>query len=306
MLIYRRAVEMRKGLWLMITVLMITMMVVATGCGKSTSKQAEQGQVTESQQNSSLIVKVLDSGQGDAILIRAAGQIVLVDTGDIGNRDKMVSYIKKEGITTIDKVIITHPHADHLGGMPGILENFKVRQVYDSGQTGTTALYRQYLSIINKKNIPFTVVTSGTEIIISNDIKLKILAPQKPYITESELNNNSVVAKLIYNKFSMLLTGDAEKESEARMLKTYAADLKSMVLKSGHHGSNTSSTPEFLKAVGAEAVIISLGANNDYHHPHPSTLKKYEQAKLKVYRTDLDGTVTITSDGNTYKITKEK
>jgi len=292
--------EMHKGLW-RVVVILVVMMVVITGCGKSTGKPAELGQ-----QNSSLTVKVLDIGQGDAILIRAAGQTLLVDTGDIEHRDKMVAYIKKEGITTIDKVIITHPHADHLGGMPGILENFAVGHIYDSGKTGTTALYRQYLSVVNKKNIPFTIATPGTEIVIGDHIKLKIFAPEKSLLADEELNNSSIVAKLIYNKFTMLLTGDAERESEALMLKSYGSELKSNVLKAGHHGSNTSSTPEFLKAVGPEAAIISLGANNDYHHPHPSTLKKYEQAKLKVYRTDLDGTVTITSDGNTYTITKEK
>jgi len=296
---------MRKGLWLMVVVLVV-MMVLATGCGKNTTKSAEQGQVPKTQQNSSLTVKVLDIGQGDAILIRVAGQTVLVDTGDIEHREKMVEYIKKEGITTINNVIITHPHADHLGGMPGILDNFKVGHIYDSGKTGTTALYRQYLSLIKKKNIPFTVVTPGTEMIITNDIKLKFLAPDKVSLADAEMNNSSVVAKLIYNKFSMLLTGDAEKESEELMLKSYAGELKSNILKAGHHGSNTSSSSAFLKAVGPEAAIISLGANNDYHHPHPSTLKKYEQAKLKVYRTDLNGTVTITSDGNTYTITKEK
>ncbi|MBC8014327.1 MAG: MBL fold metallo-hydrolase [Sporomusaceae bacterium] len=296
---------MRKGLLLMMAVL-IAMMAVIAGCGKGTVKSAEPGLMVEGQQSSSLIVKVLDIGQGDAILIRAAGQTVLVDTGDIEHRDKIVAYLKKEGITTIDKVIITHPHADHLGGMPGILENFKVGQIYDSGRSSTTALYRQYLSAVSKKNVPFKVVNPGNEIIIVNDIKLKIFAPDKSFISDSEINNSSIVAKLIFNKFSMLLTGDAEKESESRMVKTYAAELKSTVLKSGHHGSNTSSTSEFLKAVGAEAVIISLAANNDYHHPHPSTVKKYAEAKLKVYRTDLNGTVTITSDGNTYNITKEK
>jgi len=282
---------------------LVMMMVVAAGCGKSTGKPAEQGQLAGGQQ---LMVKVLDIGQGDAILIRAAGQTVLVDTGDIDNRDKMVAYIKKEGITTIDKVIITHPHADHLGGMPGILENFKVGQIYDSGKTGTTALYRQYLSLVKKKNIPFSVVTAGNEIIITNEIKMKILAPDKSLLTDQEINNSSIVAKLSYNKFSMLLTGDAEKESESMMLRTYSAELKSNILKAGHHGSNTSSSPKFLKAAAPEAVIISVAANNDYHHPHPSTLKQYEQAKLKVYRTDLNGSVIIISDGNTYHITKEK
>jgi competence protein ComEC len=285
--------------WLFLVMLVVTALLIVTGCSKENGKVA-QGT------NTPLVVKVLDIGQGDAILIRAAGQTVLVDTGDVATKDKLVTYIKNEGITTIDKVIITHPHADHLGGMSAVLEHFKVGQIYDSGQTGTTALYRQYLSTVKKKNIPFTVLTAGSEIAIANDIKFKILAPEKPFITESELNNNSVVAKLIYHKFSMLLPGDAEKESEDRMLKTYGSELKSNVLKAGHHGSNTSSSMAFLKAVSPEASIISVGANNDYHHPHPSTMKKYAEAKLKVYRTDLDGTVTITSDGESYSIAKEK
>lgn len=283
-------------------VLLVTLaMLVAAGCVKDREANVSQGQT-----NSPLTVKVLDIGQGDAILIRAAGQTVLVDTGDIGTKDKLAAYIKKEGITTIDKVIITHPHADHLGGMSSILENFNVNQIYDSGQTTTTALYRKYLSLVQSKKIPFSVLTAGTEIVIANDIKLKILAPEKPFIKDSELNNNSIVAKLIYHDFSMLLTGDAEKESEERMLKKYKTELKSTILKAGHHGSNTSSSVSFLKAVAPEAAIISLGANNDYHHPHPSTLKKYGEAKAKVYRTDTDGTVTINSDGKTYTITKEK
>jgi competence protein ComEC len=286
--------------WLLVLLIVIAMLATAA-CSKENGKSVSQGQM-----NSPLVVKVLDIGQGDAILIRAGGQTVLVDTGDTGTKDKLVAYIKKEGITTIDKVIITHPHADHLGGMPSILENFKVSQIYDSGQTTTTALYRKYLSLVQSKKIPFSVLTAGTEIVIANDIKLKILAPEKPFIKDSELNNNSIVAKLIYHDFSMLLTGDAEKESEERMLKNYKTELKSTILKAGHHGSNTSSSVSFLKAVAPDAAIISLGANNDYHHPHPSTLKKYGEAKAKIYRTDTDGTVTIDSDGKNYTIAKEK
>ncbi len=294
---------MRKGRWVMFLIL-VAMLIASAGC--SAKKVVEQGQVSSGQEQGALQVKVLDIGQGDAILIRGGGQTVLVDTGDIETRDKLVAYIKKEGITAIDTVIITHPHADHLGGMLGVLENFKVKQIYDSGQTGTTALYRKYLSEVQKQKIPFNLVKAGDEISITNEIKLKFLAPSKPFITESAMNNNSIVAKLTYNQFSMLLTGDAEKESEKNMVKNYPKELKSTVLKAGHHGSNTSSSSGFLKAVAPEAVIISLGANNDYHHPHPSTLKKYVDAQLKIYRTDLDGTVTITSDGKTYKILKEK
>lgn len=294
---------MRKWTDSIIAILIVVMIMIA-GCSKNSATATDQGAML-AQQSTPLTVKVLDIGQGDAILIRIAGQTLLVDTGDIEHRGKMVDYIKKEGITTIDKVIITHPHADHLGGMPGILENFKVGQIYDSGQIGTTALYRQYMVLVNKKNIPFKVATAGMEIEIAENVKLKLFAPEKPLLTESALNNNSIVAKLSYQKFSMLLTGDAEKESEARMLTKYGDELKSQILKAGHHGSNTSSSLDFLKAVKPEVAIISVGVNNDYHHPHPMTLKKYVEGKLKVYRTDIDGTVTITSDGQTYKIGKE-
>ncbi len=291
---------MRKYAYWVIAAVLMALMIA--GCSKGTPYP---GAVNGAK--APLTIQVIDVGQGDAILIRASGQVTLVDTGDVPAREKLVSYIKNQGITTIDKVIITHPHADHLGGMNSILENFTVKHVYDSGQTTTTPMYRQYLTTIRKKNIPFTVLLAGSQIDIGGETVLKIFNPDKPYIVgESDLNNNSVVAKLIYGSFSMLLAGDAEHEAEARMLEKYSGELKSTVLKSGHHGSSTSSTPAFLKAVTPEVAIISVGANNDYHHPHPSTLKKYADLKYKVYRTDKDGTVTITSDGQTYTITKEK
>jgi competence protein ComEC len=112
--------------------------------------------------------------------------------------------------------------------------------------------------------------------------------------------------KLTFGDFSMLLTGDAEAESERQMLKRWRSELKSKVLKSPHHGSSSSSTDAFLKAVSPEAVVISVGKNNDYHHPHPSVMKRYQKANLKIYRTDLDGSITVTSDGKTYHISKEK
>lgn len=281
--------------------LVMTITVVAAGCSAPSAGQ-DRTNVAQSQ----LKIQVLDIGQGDAILIRTAQEVILVDTGDVPTREKLVNYIKSQGITTIDKVFITHPHADHLGGMAGVLNNFTVKQIYDSGLTTTTSLYRQYLTAVQKKNIPFAVVSPGTQIDIGGGVILKVLEPEKPFITNSELNNNSIVLKLSYGSFSMLLPGDTEREGENRLLKSYAGELKTTVLKAGHHGSNTSSTTEFLKAVAPEAIIISVGQNNDYHHPHPSTMKKYADINAKVYRTDNDGTVTITSDGKNYSITKEK
>ena len=137
---------------------------------------------------------------------------------------------------------------------------------------------------------------------------LKVLAPEQPFIsgTDADLNNNSIVAKLIFKNFSIMLPGDAEKEAEERILKAGAAELKSTLLKSGHHGSKTSSSAQFLKAVNAEAALISLGADNEYKHPHDITLKRYNQRKMMIYRTDTDGTLSVVSDGQTYTITKER
>ncbi|SDF70151.1 ComEC/Rec2 family competence protein [Sporolituus thermophilus] len=292
----------------LIAVCLAVFLLMAAGCGGQGKTAVEPQKAPGLPAPGTVTVKVLDVGQGDAILIRTGDQTVLIDTGDVPARDQLVKYIKKEGIAALDKLIITHPHADHLGGAAAIFDNFPVKQIYDSGQTTTTGLYRQYLQTVQKKNIPFSVLTAGQMVDIGGGALLKVLAPEKPYIqgTESDLNNNSIVVKLVYGNFSMLLTGDAEKEAEERMLKSGSAELKSTVLKSAHHGSSSSSTPAFLAAVAPEAVIISVGANNDYHHPHPSTLKKYNERKLKIYRTDKDGTVTVTTDGKGYTISKEK
>ena len=291
----------RKWSWLVIVVTVFSL-VFMTGCSGGSSKGVQSGA------SAPLTIKVLDVGQGDAILIRTKDQVVLVDTGDVPARDKLISMLKSQGITTIDKLIITHPHADHMGGVTAVFEQFAVKQIYDSGQKTTSNLYKQYLTQIQKKSIPFTVVSAGMSIDLGNEIMLKVLAPEKPFFggSEPDLNNNSIVAKLVYGNFSMLLTGDAESESEERMLKRDAPALKSTLLKSGHHGSKSSSSVAFLKAVTPEAALISLGVNNDYHHPHPSTLKKYKEKKIEVYRTDTDGTITVTSDGKTYTITKER
>ena len=287
----------------LLCIVVFAVMLVVGEPDKASKSAKSKGQTL---QNARLTVKVLDIGQGDAILIKADGQTVLVDTGDVGTRDKLVALLKKENLTTIDKVIITHPHADHLGGMPEVMENFKIGKIYDSGKTATTALYKKYLTGVSKKKIPFEIATPGSEIVVSKDIMLKILAPDKSLLKDTDTNESSIVAKLVYGQFSMMLTGDAEKESESLMVKRFGKELKSSVLKAAHHGSSSSSSPEFLKAVAPEAVVISLAANNDFHHPHPSTMERYKKANMKIFRTDTDGTVQIISDGKTYAVAKSK
>jgi competence protein ComEC len=280
----------------LLTALALTLAVVA-GCGAPAADRAKVDK---------LVVNVIDVGQGDAILVRTPADVTLIDSGDTPARDKLVAYIKKQGVTTIDNFIVTHPHADHLGGAAVILDNFTVRRVYDSGQTTTSAIYRQYLTTVGKKNIPFSLLAAGQEIAIGGGTLKVLNPPTPPFPAEAGLNNNSIVVRLVYGSFAMLLAADAEQEAETAMVEKYGAALRSQVLKSGHHGSRTSSSPAFLKAVNPETAVISAGVNNEYHHPHPSLLKRYGDRKIKIYRTDTDGTVTIASDGKTYSVAKEK
>jgi competence protein ComEC len=191
--------------------------------------------------------------------------------------------------------------------MQAIFDTFTVKQIYDSGQTTTSQLFKQYLLTIKQKKIPFAIARAGDNVDLGDGILLQVLAPSEPLMTgtSSDLNNNSIVTRLVYGNVSFLFTGDVEKEGESVLLKR-GVSLKSTVLKVGHHGSNTSSSPEFIKAVKPEAAIISCGANNDYHHPHPSTLKKYEQANTKIYRTDVSGSVVVTTDGKQFQVKVEK
>lgn len=288
---------------LVLSIMLVGLLLLA-GCGR----QAGEPTAPPQPQKPALTVNVIDIRQGDAILVRAPGTVTLIDTGDVATRDKLVAFIRQQGITQIDNLILTHPHADHIGGAAAVLEAFPVKQIYDSGQPTTSSLYRQYLSLVQKKKIPLTVVKVGNQLELGGGVLLRFLGPPSPAVegAESNLNNNSLVARLSLGTFAMLLPGDAEQEEETALVKKYGGELKGQVLKSGHHGSRTSSSSGFLKAVSPETVIISVGAGNDYHHPHPSTIKRYEDNKYKIYRTDTQGTVTVTSDGKTYNISKEK
>ncbi len=291
-----------------LVILLLTVMIALFTLGCQTAASILPHLHSPAASTGTLTVKVLDVGQGDAILIQSPGQVTLIDTGDIPMRERLVADLKGLEITTIDQLIITHPHADHFGGAVGVLQNFMVKHIYDSGQKATTKSFQQYLSQVKQKAIPFDIVAQGQILDLGGGAQLKFLAPFQPYLrhTDSDFNNNSIVAKLTFGAFSMLFVGDSEQEAETRLLQTYGKELQSLVLKVGHHGSHTASTPEFLKTVAPETAIISVGRNNDYHHPYPSTVKRYSDFGIKLLRTDLNGTVTITTDSKTYQVTKEK
>jgi competence protein ComEC len=301
---------MKKFFNLIVFVMIAVSLIMAVGCGNAVDKlkNVDAGKATNAQTKTSgpVTIKMLNIGQGDSILIKTGEQVILIDTGDVDMRNKLVELLKKENVHQIDKLIITHPHADHLGGAYAVLKEFTVKQVYDNGQTTTNATYRTYMKLITSKKIPYKQVLDCENLDFGSGVSFKVFSPTADEIKAGgDLNSNSIVGKLVYNKFSMLFTGDCEADRERLILAKYGNALKSTILKSPHHGSKTSSNREYLKTIAPEAVLISCGVNNDYKHPHDVTMNKYNDLKMKIYRTDKDGSITIETDGNTYKIQKE-
>lgn len=287
-------------------VLMLVITLAVAGCMGAVNG-AESRIEDNSSREQQVKVTVLDVGQGDALLIQTPEENIMIDTGDVDEREKLLAELKKTGIQTIDKLIITHPHADHLGGAEVVLRNYAVKAVYDNGQPTTTKLYRKYLETIKQKQITYHALYAGEILDFGGGVTFKVFSPTQEMIkSQSDLNANSIVGKLSYGDFSMLFTGDSEAETEKQILAKYGSELKCNVLKSPHHGSKTSSSLKYLQQIAPENIVISLGQGNEYGHPHEQVLKRYAKLNAKVYRTDKCGTITITTDGSSYTVKGEK
>lgn len=281
--------------WLLAVVLLI--MPLIAGCQQSNSGQqaSAAAQVTESE----LRVHFIDVGQADSILVQLPdGQNMLVDAGNNDDGQTIVDYIKKQGVKRLDYVVATHPHEDHIGGMDTVIQSFPVGKVYAPKVTNNTKTFEDFLLAVKARGLKITPAKGPMAVLNNqNGLAISFVAP----IGDSydDLNDWSVVTKIQYGKTSFLLTGDAEFQSESEMLLHSPTQLKADVLKVGHHGSRYSTTSAFLKAVSPMYAVISVGSDNDYGHPHQETLKALDGAKVKVYRTDLNGTVIAASNGQT-------
>lgn len=244
-----------------------------------------------------LSVHVIDVGQGDSILIQAPnGTTALIDGGY--DNGQALAYLRDQEIQRIDLVIASHPHADHIGGLVEVLHALPVGAVWTSGAMHTTGTFEQFLDTIAETKTPYYEAQRGDRIPFGT-MEFAVLRsdPQA-----SDLNDTSLVLKLTYGQVSFLFTGDAEAASEADLLQTAKDDLASTILKVGHHGSYTSSSPAFLAAVQPEIAIYSAGRHNSYGHPHAETLAALEAVGAQIYGTDRHGTVVVETDGQDYQI----
>lgn len=245
--------------------------------------------------NENFSVSFIDVGQADSVLIRNGNYNMLIDAGNNEDGEKLVNYFKSLGIEEFTYVFATHPHEDHIGGMDDIINNFKIDNYYMSNKLSTTKTFTDVLDALDGRNLKYTVPNKGDTLKLG-DANIKVIYPGDD---KSNINDSSIVLKITYGKNSFLLTGDATSNVERKI---YNEDIKSDVLKVAHHGSSYSSTDVFLDRVKPYYAVISVGKNNIYNHPSNKTLEKLNKRNIKVYRTDLDGTITFTSDGENLSV----
>ncbi|MED4886868.1 MBL fold metallo-hydrolase [Lysinibacillus sp. FSL R7-0073] len=242
-------------------------------------------------------VHFIDVGQGDSILIESPnGKTMLIDGGVKGAGQRVVSYLKELGVNKLDQVVATHPDADHIGGLIPVLQAIPIEQFYDSGKVHTSQTFEEMLMAIDEKNIPYYVPKTGDLIEFDKDVQVKVLNANE-HATDN--NDASIVLKVVYGNVSFLLTGDAGISLEKEMMQN---DVTATILKAGHHGSNTSSSEEFIHAVKPEVTILSYGEDNKYGHPHAEVVDRLQAIGSNIYATADLGTIMVATDGVNYTV----
>lgn len=262
----------------------------------------------------------LDVGQGDACVIEGPssaakpGRVVVVDGGghpgtnerdgdDPGARI-VVPFLRHRGIQVVDLLVPTHPDDDHVQGLNAVVQRLRVRAALDSGHPGASESYGRLREKLRKRGIPLLRARRGQTIDLGAGARIEVLHPPERYLvgTRSPTNDNGVVLRLVYGRARLLLTADAEEAAETSLLAS-GQDLSADLLKVGHHGSRWSTGGRFLTRVAPTLAVVSCGRNNRYDHPHPEVLQRLDRHRVRVFRTDRHGAITVETDGTHLRVT---
>lgn len=247
-----------------------------------------------------LKVHYIDAGQADATLFQFTYKdkpfTILYDTGD-WNKNDVVNYLASQNIDFIDLVIVSHPHADHIGQLADVINTFGAGEVWLSGNTSTSQTFQQGIEAVLASEADYYEPRTGDEFDIGS-LRIDVLHPDS---ISGKFNEESISLLFTYGEIKFLFTGDAGKSEELKMING-GIDIEADVLRLGHHGSNTSTDPAFIQAVKPSVAIYSAGANNSYGHPHPDVVARIQDAGIPLYGTDVHGTILVTTDGNKYDI----
>ena len=308
----RKSQKMQKQIAGILVVIVAAVCVVLFGGGVPNAVPELAPLITDEH---AFAMHAIDVGQADAILLSKDTTYALIDAGETMSpsereaREKLFAYLDSLGVKRLEFLLLTHQDYDHIGSALDVLKRYEVGMVYDNGITHTSATYEKLMQYMLDENIPYRVVSAGDTIPSPwSEVTLDVLSPQKELIqagSKPDINENSVVVKATYRNVSYLLTGDAEKKAEEAMLAA-GADLDADILKAGHHGSSTSSTKAFLNAVSPAVIVMSVGEGNEYGHPHKEPMERFVQLTKHIYRTDMDGEVVVTTDGEVYSVVTRK
>lgn len=289
----------RKQIYALIIILLLIMYIYLE---KNMDTSFIQNNIVDFDETGNLEIYFLDVGQGDSSLIIDGDMVMLVDGGEKEEAEFIIGFLKKLGIEKIDYMVATHPHSDHIGSLAEIINYFPVDNIILPEITHTSKTYENLILSISENNVN-AIFPDVYDTFTLDNASFTILGPEPN--RHDDLNDNSIVFKLDYGNSSFMFTGDAEKAEEEDIL-SLNTNLGSDVLKVGHHGSNTSTSKEFLDRVNPSIAIISCGKDNSYGHPNEEIMNLLSERNINIFRTDTDGTIKVISDGEKIMVEKEK